>query len=143
MTDESVHTPGARRRPANGPATDSTVNLARRLLDEITTLLRQEIALASTEFTRNISAAKAGVGSIATGGAVLFAGALLLLEAAVFALARRIPGWAAALIVGLIVSIIGLVMLQAGKKRLEPGALAPRKTQEALQRDKKLLERNT
>jgi xanthine/uracil permease len=75
------------------------------------------------------------------GGAVAFAGFLVLLEALVLGLSERLAPWLAALIVGVVVAIIGYIMLHTGRKRLEPAVLKPRHTQESLRRDQELLER--
>ena len=122
---------------------DSALGLVRRLVDEVSTLFRQEIALATAEVSRSVSAAKAGVGSIATGGAVAFAGLLSVLAAVVLGLSQVMAAWLAALIVGVVVAGIGLALLKAGKNRLDPNTLRPRHSQESLRRDKELLERRT
>jgi uncharacterized membrane protein YqjE len=141
MADESPHISAQRSRSTKVSDGDSAVSLLRRLVDEVSTLFRQEIALASAELSRSLSSVKAGVGSIAMGGAVAFAGFLVLLEALVLGLSERLAPWLAALIVGVVVAIIGYIMLHTGRKRLEPAVLKPRHTQESLRRDQELLER--
>jgi hypothetical protein len=124
-----------------GRDTESPAGLLRRLVDELTTLVRQELALATSEITRSIGAARAGITAIASGGAVLFAGFLVLLAAAVLGLAEVMEAWLAALIVGLIVGVVGYGMLQAGRKKLDPAQLKPVRTQESLRRDKEIFDR--
>ncbi len=141
MPDERIDTPTA--RPRQLPDSDSPMSLVRRLVDELTTLLRQEVALATAEFSRSLSAARSGVGSVAAGGAVAFAGFLVLLEAVVLALSQALRPWLAAAIVGVVVAIIGVILLQAGKRKLDPATLRPRHTAESLRRDKALLERRS
>ncbi|MBV8975348.1 MAG: phage holin family protein [Sinobacteraceae bacterium] len=147
MADEPRHfqTPKSTPKSRLAAATDgdSAMYLVRRLLDEVSTLFRQEISLASAEVSRSVSQAKAGVGSVATGGAVAFAGLLFLLGALVLGLSRVMAPWLAALIVGGVAAVIGLILLKAGKNRLDVDALKPRHTQESLRRDKELLERRT
>ncbi len=144
MADEptQMHTARPRATAVVGDG-DSAMTLVRRLVDEVSTLFRQEIALASAEVSRSVSDAKAGVGSIATGGAVAFAGLLFLLAAAVLGLAKVMEPWLAALIVGVVVVVIGLILLKAGKSKLDPAALTPRRTHESLRRDKELIDRRT
>ena len=141
MADESSSVHGARSRLTSAP--ESAMGLVRRLVDEVATLIRQEIALASAEVSHAVREAKAGVGWIASGGAVAFAGLLLLLEALVLGLSERMRPWIAALLVGVIVAAVGLVLLQSGKRKLDPKSLRPARTQESLRRDKELLERRT
>jgi hypothetical protein len=144
MADQPTPIYATRARfKGGGPDDDSAMGLVRRLLDEVSTLFRQEIALASAEISRSISGAKAGVGSIATGGAVVFAGFLMLLEALVLGLSELMRPWIAALIVGIVVAAIGLILLKAGSRKLEPDMLRPKRTEESLRRAKELIERRT
>jgi uncharacterized membrane protein YgdD (TMEM256/DUF423 family) len=125
------------------PQRESARGLLSQLVDEVTTLLRKEVALARVEFSDALSKAKTGVTSVAAGGAVLFAGFLVLLAAAVLGLTNVVEPWLAALIVGGVVLIIGFVMLQIGKNKLEPSAFRPERTQSALRKDKEMMQRRT
>lgn len=80
--------------------------------------------------------------SVASGGAVLLAGFIILLQAAVYGLSLVVQPWLAALIVGAVVVVVGLAMVQAGKKRLEPSAFTPDRTLHALQKDQEAIRRN-
>jgi len=122
-------------RPSE-PQPDSTTGLLSRLVDEVSTLLRKELALAKAELSESINQAKLGAISLAAGGAVLFAALLVLLDAARLALAHVVSDWLAALIVGVITAILGFIALQAGKKKFEATQLKPGRTQDALRRDK-------
>jgi xanthine/uracil permease len=83
-----------------------------------------------------------GVGAVATAGAVLFGGFLVLLAAAVFLLNEVLPPdttpWLSAIIVGLVVAIIGYVLLKSGLKKLQARNLMPSRTIASLQSDKDL-----
>jgi hypothetical protein len=122
---------------------DSIGGLLGRLAGEFSTLFRKEIALAKSEISESASHAKAGAIALVAGGAVLFAGMLVLLAAAVLALGHVVDDWLAALIVGILVAAMGFVMIQSGKKQLEPSALKPERTQEALRKDKEMVQRRT
>jgi hypothetical protein len=74
---------------------------------------------------------------------VLYAGGLFLLAAATLGLAEVMPGWAAALIVGGVVSLIGLIMLQVGKNKVRPRHFLPERLGEALRKDKDVIGRQT
>jgi hypothetical protein len=103
------------------------------LASETSTLVRQEIGLAKTELTRNATRAGRDIGMIVVGGAVAYAGLLALLAAAIAGLAALgLPWWAAALLVGLVVGIIGYVLIQRGRDALAREDLAPRQTIETL-----------
>jgi membrane protein len=64
-------------------SSQSVVTLLRRLTHELSTLLRQEIRLAAVEISGALKRALTGALATASGGAVLFAGVLVLLAAAV------------------------------------------------------------
>jgi hypothetical protein len=119
----------------------SATDLLRQLLSDVTVLLRKELALAGAEVSRSVDQAKHGAISMATGGAVLYAGVLFLLGAVTFWLATRMPAWTAALIVGGIVTIVGFIMLQGGKKRVAANSFTPERTVDSLRKDKDALRR--
>ena len=120
---------------------ESAIGLLRRLVDEFSLLFRTEIALAKAEVVQSFTHLKAAAISMASGGAVLFAGLLVLLAAAVLGLSHVVADWLAALIVGGLVSIVGFVMINSGKNKFDSSALKPERTQRALQQDKEMLER--
>ena len=121
----------------------SAVSLLRRLVDDLSTLVRKELALATSEISQTLHSVRNGVASVAVGGAVCFAGFLFLLAAATAALAQTMDAWLAALIVGGIVAIVGYAMLAAGKKKLEQSDLKLKRTQESLHQDRELIKGRT
>jgi Putative Actinobacterial Holin-X, holin superfamily III len=112
-------------------------SLLRRLADEVTTLFAKELALAKAETTQTISGVKTGIVSVASGGAVTFLGLLFLLLSAMYGLSNVVAPWLAALIVGGVVTLIGVIMLMTGKKKLEPDA--PRHLQASLRKDRDVI----
>ena len=120
---------------------DSTAGLLSRLMGEVSTLFRKEIALAKSEVSEAASEAKAGAISLVAGGAIVFAAILVLLGAIVLLLAERMEPWLAALIVAVVVGVIGFVMIQSGKKKLNPLSFKPERTQDALRKDKEMVQR--
>ena len=118
---------------------DSTPSLLRRLADDVGTLLAQEVALLKSETARSIGELKASTASIAIGGAVAFMGGFFLLLAAVYGLSNVVQPWLAALIVGGVVTLVGVIMLSAGRRKLEPAAAAPRRTAAALRKDAEMI----
>lgn len=119
----------------------SVPNLARRLLDNATTLIRKELALATAEVKESVDGVRAGVGGVATGGAVLYAGFLFMLLAAVLGLMTVMVPWAAALAVGAGVALVGLIMLQVAKRKLRARRLVPARTVDSVSKDADMIRR--
>ena len=120
---------------------DSAAGLLSRLMGEVSTLFRKEIALAKAEVSEAASEAKAGAISLVAGGAIIFAAVLVLLAAIVLVLAKVMEPWLAALIVAVVLAVIGFVMIQSGKKKLESSSFKPERTQDALRKDKEMVQR--
>jgi hypothetical protein len=119
----------------------SAGDLLRQLLADVTVLLRKELALAASEVGQSIDEAKNGAQSMIMGGAVLYAGVLFLLGAATLYLATMMDAWLAALLVGAAVTIIGIIMVSAGKKRMSARTLTPERTMASLRKDQHAVER--
>ena len=120
----------------------SLVGLFSDLWRETQTLVHQEAQLAKAELSEKVSQVTTGAGEIAAGGAVLFAGFIVLLFAAVGALQLMIPSehaiWIAPLVVGVAVMIVGYVVLSRGRKQLQADNMMPERTLQSLQRDARL-----
>lgn len=120
---------------------NSLAGLVRQLANDVTSLFTKELALAKVEVSHSIQDAKVGMVSLVTGGSVLFAGFLFLLLAGVLALGQRMELWLAALIVGGVVALVGMVMVAAGKKKMEASSFKPTHTLDAMEKDKQALGR--
>jgi drug/metabolite transporter (DMT)-like permease len=120
----------------------SVAGLVSDLWRDTTTLLRQEAELAKAELSEKISQVQTGVGALAIGGAIVFAGFLVLLSAAVAGLAQVLPPdiapWLAPLIIGVVVLIVGFIAVAKGRKELKTSNLAPNRAAESLRRDAQL-----
>jgi hypothetical protein len=125
------------------PEQESAANLIGRLLTDLTALLRNELALAKAEFAKAATNGKRGVAGMAAACAVLLAGALSLVAAAILGLAEVMAPWLAALLVGVALGVIGFLMFQTSKKKLDPSALSLERTQHSLRRDAEVVGRRT
>ncbi|MDN3236499.1 phage holin family protein [Pseudomonas sp. WAC2] len=114
----------------------SIAGLVRQLTREVPSLFTKELALAKAEITEALNTTKAATISMASGGIVLMAGFIMLLLSAVLGLSQVMAPWLAALIVGGVVCIVGLIMVSAGKKKLDPAAFKPERTINSMQKDK-------
>jgi hypothetical protein len=132
--------------PATGAANEgresqSAIALLRRLVDELSTLIRQELALATAEISRSMRVLLTGAASLAVGGAVLYTGFLALVAAAILGLAKVLAPWLATLAMGGAILIVGAVLVIVGIRSLDPSTLKPSRTTESLRRDKDVITR--
>jgi len=119
----------------------SAVGLIRQLAHEVPALLTKELALAKAEIKETVETAKAGVAAVGMGAIVMFAGLIIVLLAAVYALANIMQPWLAALIVGAVAMVVGFIMIQSGKKQFDASNLTPERTVNSLQKDKDAIQR--
>jgi hypothetical protein len=121
----------------------SLIALFSDLWRETSALVHAEAALAKAEMSEKVSQIGTGVGAIAIGGAIVFAGFIISLLAAVNGLAMLLPpehaAWLAPLIVGLAVIIIGFIALASGRHELKASSLAPERTMHSLRQDTELV----
>jgi uncharacterized membrane protein YqjE len=110
--------------------------LLRELGDEISTLVRQEIALAKVEIAEKTKPAVASAGMFG-GTALLGLGAFGAVTTFLIALiALWVPVWASALIVTALYGAAAFVLAQTGKKKLHEAApLIPEQTAQTVKED--------
>ena len=121
--------------------------LLKDLTAETTTLLKQEVELAKTEMGEKASRVGTNLGSVAAGGAVLFAGVLALLFAAVNGLTEilahvvslTVAAWLSPLLLGLVLGAIGYSLVKKALVSLKQESVTPRRTTESLQENKEWL----
>jgi hypothetical protein len=119
----------------------TVLDLVHRLTAQLSTLFHQEVKLAASEISSTLTGLFLNLASVATGGAVLYAGFLLLLLAAVAGLTNVVPLWLASLAVGLMAAAVGTALVLVGKQKLKSSELAPRHSAASLRRDKDVLTR--
>ena len=110
-------------------------DLFSQLTHDLSTLLRQEVMLAKTELSQKASKAGKDVGFLAVGGAIAYAGFLVILAGIILALGLVLPWWASALIVGVVVAAIGYILIRKGQTALKQADLTPKQTIETLKED--------
>jgi hypothetical protein len=104
MTDQMIR----RTEPSTG-------ELVRRLSEDVSRLVRDELRLAKAEMTQKGKRAGRGAGLFGGAGAMAFYGGAALVAAAILALALVLPGWASALIIGVLLLIVAAVLGMLGK----------------------------
>jgi uncharacterized membrane protein YqjE len=99
---------------------DATIGeLARKLPEQISRLVREELRLAQLEMTQKGKRAGIGAGLLGGGGVIALYGVAALLAAAILALALVLPAWASALIVGGALLLVSAVLAVMGRKRVK------------------------
>jgi hypothetical protein len=122
---------------------ESAASLVGRLVDDVTALVRNEVALAKAELAEAVASIRIGMGEFAFGAGLLLTGILALAAAIILALSEVIAPWLAALIVGVVLALGGILLLNAARKKLSPSALKPERTRESLRRDVQVVARRT
>lgn len=119
----------------------STGQLLKQLMREASALATNEIALAKSEAREAMEQTREGAMAVSAGGLVAFSGFVILLLAAVYGLSTVMAPWAAALLVGAVVTALGAVMVSAGKRKFSAEALRPEHTMNSLHKDREVIRR--
>ncbi len=110
---------------------------------ETSTLVHKEAELAKAELSEKVSQVSTGMAELAIGGAVVFAGFIVVLIALSNGLMELLPeevaGWLAPLIIGVFVMVVGFIAILRGRTQVQPDNLAPERTMEAVRRDAQLM----
>jgi Putative Actinobacterial Holin-X, holin superfamily III len=101
------------------PVTDqSTSELVQRATEQVTTLVRDEIALAKAELTEKGKHAGIGVGLFGGGGVLALYGTGALIATLIVVLDLFLPLWLAGLIVTVVLFAVAGVLALLGKKQV-------------------------
>ncbi|MGD0703593.1 MAG: phage holin family protein [Trebonia sp.] len=96
----------------------SAGDLVKRLSEQVSVLVRDELKLAQLEMGRKGKQAGAGAGMLGGGGLFALCGVGCLLACAILGLSRVVDPWLAALIVGAALLALSGVLALLGKARL-------------------------
>lgn len=130
----SSGTPGMDGTSKSGDA--STVQLVERLTEQVSGLVRTEVAHALEEVKGKSTQLGVGIGISGVGAVLLFFGLGTLIATAVLGLAEAVDPWLAALIVALIVLAIGAVLAALGANRAKKASPpVPERTVESVRAD--------
>ncbi len=118
--------------PGNHRAQDPTVaELVNTLSQQTSRLVREELRLAQVELKEKGRHAGVGVGLFSGAGLLAFFGGATLITTAILALAVVLPGWAAALIVTVLLFAAAGIAALVGKK--EVAQATPPKPERAME----------
>lgn len=105
------------------------------LATDMSSLVRQEVALAKLEITQKAKYLGRNVGYLVVGGAVAYAGLLAVIAAIIMLLDNYMPAWGAALLVGAVVALIAWMIIGKAMSALQEADLTPHETVETLKED--------
>jgi hypothetical protein len=105
------------------------------LATDMSNLVRQEVTLAKLEITQKAKYFGRNVGYLVIGGAVAYAALLAIIAGIIMLLAKVVPNWGSALIVGAVVGGIGWLLVGKAMMALQQADLTPRETVETLKED--------
>jgi hypothetical protein len=97
----------------------STGDLVRQAAEQISRLVRDELALAKAEMTAKGRRAGVGAGLLGGGGAIALYGVAALTAAVILGLAEVMPAWLAALIVGVLLLGAAGALAMVGRARVK------------------------
>ena len=105
------------------------------LASEVSELVRKEVALAKLEVGQKAKYVGRNIGYLAVGGAVAYAAMLTIIAAIVMLLAKVMPHWGAALLVGGVVAVAGWLLVSKALSALQETDMTPELTVETLKED--------
>jgi Putative Actinobacterial Holin-X, holin superfamily III len=108
-------------------------------INQLATLLGCEIALAKAELTAHARQFSIGGIALLTGALFGLTGWLALLAAAGLGIARALPGWLAALIIGAVLCLLAAAAAAWGARRLSGAGQPLPMTAESIRRDLKVI----
>jgi len=123
-------------RPVQAAANQSTGELVQRAAEQISRLVRDELALAKAELAEKGKHAGIGIGLFGSGGALALYAMGTLIAALVLLLAEVVPAWAAALIVGGALLLVAGLLALFGRSQVRRAVLpVPESAAESIRAD--------
>jgi uncharacterized membrane protein YqjE len=124
------------------PRQESLTGTLGKIVDDVRELFREEVALARAEVRQEISgftslAIWLGAGAVAAAFALSF---LLLGIAQAFAVLVGWPVWAGYVTMAVLLGIVALVAIQAGRRRARTVSAVPQQTVESLKETKEWIQ---
>jgi Putative Actinobacterial Holin-X, holin superfamily III len=113
-----------------------TAELVRQTAEQISRLVRDELALARAEMTEKGKRAGLGAGLLGSGGLVGLYGVAALLSAVVLGLAEAMPAWLAALGVAVVLFAVAAILGIMGRRQVSAAVPPlPTETMRSVQAD--------
>ena len=110
---------------------------------DIQDLVRGEVRLARSELDQKLDRVIMAAVWLLGGALVAFAGLVVVLEGGAAALALVLPQWAASVIVGVVIVIVGTLFARSGLAMLSLKTLTPDRTVASLEKDARVVKEHT
>jgi len=110
---------------------------------DVQDLVRGEIRLARAELDQKLQRVLVAAIFLLGGALVAFAGLVVFLQGIAAALALVLPTWAASLIVGLLIVVVGGLFAKSGLSKFSLKTLTPERMTSSLQKDVRVLKEHT
>jgi len=110
---------------------------------DIQDLVRGEVRLARSELDQKLNSVIMAAIWLVGGALLAFAGLVVVLQGVAAALALALPTWAASLIVGVLIVVIGALFARSGLAMLSFKTLTPDRTAASLQKDVRVVKEHT
>jgi uncharacterized membrane protein YqjE len=109
---------GVNGGPSRPASEQSTAELIQRATEQVSKLVRDELALARIELAQKGKHAGIGVGLFGGGGVMAVFGLGTLIATAILLLALAIPAWSAALLVTVALFVLAGILALIGRKQV-------------------------
>ena len=113
------------------------------VVTDLQDLVRGEVRLARAELNQKLDTLIMAAIWLVGGAFVAFAGLVVVLEGGATALAMVMPAWAAYLIVGVVIVIVGALIARSGLAMLSLKTLSPDRTAANLKKDARVVKERT
>ena len=124
-------------------ATHGLGELLGNVATDIQDLVRGEVRLARSELDQKLDRVIMAAVWLLGGALVAFAGLVVVLQGGAAALALVMPTWAASVIVGLVIVIVGALFARSGLAMLSLKTLTPDRTVASLEKDARVVKEHT
>ena len=124
-------------------ATHGLGELLGNVATDIQDLVRGEVRLARSELDQKLDRVIMAAVWLLGGALVAFAGLVVVLQGGAAALALVLPTWAASVIVGLVIVIVGALLARSGLAMLSLKTLTPDRTVASLEKDARVVKEHT
>jgi hypothetical protein len=125
--------------PTDPRADHSIGDIAAGLAGDLQDLVRGELALARAEFDQKLQGLVTAAIAVVGGALVAFAGLVVLLEGGAALLAEWMPTWAALLIVGIVIVLVGALIARGALAKLSLQNLKPDRTVASVRADARIV----